>query len=173
MKTTTIQTATSLALISLLMIGCGEDPQNLDTPEEPKSTLSISYGLYGQNQDLGTSETIRLSWHRRAKSPSKLTLTTNLETQDDPLLESIYGARKYHFDIDKVTAPGIYNITCEPAIRTGTWTQYKCLRDGMFISQQDQSLDNGFVIETGNRSNRVFDSLIGTGTSSIGWLVHP
>lgn len=43
----------------------------------------------------------------------------------------------------------------------------------MFISQQDQSLDNGFVIETGNRSNRVFDTLDGIGTSSIGWLVHP
>ena len=160
--------------ILVLLVGCGEgttDNENV-TIDEPSSEFLVEYGMYGVNNDLGTSETIRITWIRKSTVPSSLYLTSNIDSASDPILESKYGSPHYHYTIDKVDKPGTYHITCEPATRTGLWTEFSCLRDGTFIVDQDTSIDNGFVLATSGGSNRVFDAKTTT-TDTLGFIVHP
>ena len=166
----------SVALLTLgifTFAGCGEEDTPSQTVYGTESTVEFQYGYYGPNKDLGTSDTIRIIWTKNTTLESALYLTSNVDTSSDSYLEDAFGSPHYHYTIDKATEAGVYTVTCSPDVYTGTWARYYCLRDGMFTSEQDQTLDNGFVIEyTG--SNRVYDTNPeGTGTYTLGYLTHP
>jgi len=169
-----ISITTSVLALTLLS-GCQgsqSSQEDITSNYGSASTVEISYGMYGANNDLGSPEQIRITWHKNNSVESSLSLTSSIDTSSDGYLSSKYGAPHYDYTIDKATDIGVYKITCDPAVSSGTWVEYSCLRDGMFTSQQDTSLDNGFVIEQSG-TNRLYDSdPTNTGTETIGWLAY-
>lgn len=160
--------------IVISLSGCGGEVASNELPSfGTESTMTVSYGMYGENNDLGSPEQIRIVWHKNNSIESKLTLTSDIDTRLDGYLSSKYGAPHYHYDIDQASETGIYKITCNIGVRSGEWAEYSCLRDGTFIIDQDNSIDNGFVVDyTG--TNRVFSSdPTNTGTETVGFIGYP
>lgn len=165
--------ATTIGL--LLFNGCGGGSTPDDNIENigESSEVSIEYGLYGSNKDLGSEDHIRITWIKKSSVESPLIITSDVDTSTDGYLSSLYGSPHYHYDIDKASDIGTYIINCSVAVESEEWVRYTCLREGMFLDEQDSSIDNSFVIKyTGE--NRVSDSdPTGTGSETLGWLSYP
>jgi hypothetical protein len=159
--------------ISVIFSGCGtEEREEVVSDSNVKSSLSIAYGYYGANKDLGSDKTIRITWNKATTIESALYLTSDVDTSLYQSLQTEYSTPHYHYTIDKASNPDVYIINCEPAIWTSDWVKYSCLREGIFLSEQDKSIDNSFVI-TYTGSNRIYDSnQNNTGTETIGWLSY-
>ncbi len=151
-----------------MFVGCGEEEtKSSDILNGVDNHISSSFSVaYGNNEEM------TLTWTKNTAHESEL-LLTGFNAGEDPILEVEYGSPHFHYSIDKVSVKGTYIINCEPAIRTGNWTKYSCLRKGMFKNQQDTSIDNSFVISTSGKPNRVFDVKINTSSDTIGEIFHP
>lgn len=154
------------ALVAVTMfVGCGDEETN-DILNGVDNHISSSFNVtYGNNEEM------TLTWTKNTSHESEL-LLTGFNAGEDPILEAEYGSPHFHYSIDKVSAIGTYIINCEPAIRSGDWTKYSCLREGMFKNQQDTSIDNSFVIPTSGNPSRVYDMKINNSTDTIGEISH-
>lgn len=174
MKKIQISITVASVLAVALFSGCQGVPSEEDSLPNygSASTVEVSYGMYGENNDLGSPEQIRITWHKNNSVDSALYLTSSVDTGSDGYLASRYGVPHYHYSIDRATEIGVYKITCDPAVSSGSWIEYSCLRDGTFISQQDPTIDNRFVIEQSG-SNRLFDSdPTDTGSETVGEISY-
>lgn len=152
-----------------MLVGCGEeDKKASDILNGVDNHISSSFSVaYGDNEEM------TLTWIKNTSHESEL-LLTGFNAGEDPILEAEYGSPHFHYSIDKVSAKGTYIINCEPAIRSGDWTKYSCLREGMFKNQQDSSIDNSFVIPVKGNPSRVYDMKINnSSTDTIGEITHP
>lgn len=144
-----IKIATSISLLALMLNGCGgasDTGNNEPSAHGSASTTTVEYGMYGPDGDLGSPNQIRIIWNKNTTLESELTLTSNVDTSADPILQSTYGSPHYHYSIAKKTAQGTYTYYCDPAITTGDWIKYTC-ESNILGEINDPTLDNSFVID--------------------------
>ncbi len=169
-----IKIATLISILALILSGCGgasDTGSSEPSAHGSASTATIEYGMYGPNGDLGSPNQIRIIWHKNTTIESELTLTSNVDTSTDPILESTYGSPHYHYSIAKKTAQGTYTYYCDPAVTTGDWIKYTC--DSNVIGETNNvTLDNSFVIDSHGGLLQDTDPY-GTGSESLGSVSIP
>jgi hypothetical protein len=146
----TIATIAVYTMMAMAISGCGGAGDSAPVPVSENSSISYKVGYYGVANDLGSSDTIRITWDKKTEGKRLLVLEpyvsagVKLDTSHDYILETLFTDASSKA-IGEVVGVGKFTFVCDPVLWVGEYTKYTCFAENASV---DYSIGNVFVLPT-------------------------